>query len=301
MKNILGLNLTYLEDDNTTFSQKDLDGAGFIIKTLSEEEMKVLEENEEIVRKINKKLTLHPVLNMINVVCMILGLVCLAAIFTMKDGIEAVYASAPWLFILTAMLLLVSIGLSVFARVKKSRYLSSEEYKKQVERINSSANYSQEILGIPENAYQIDLLMYEYKTENKEGIQTHLPYSKFYTHTPLAFYLYKEGENLCFANRTTLFAINRSYFKGIDKVETPVVLSCWNKEASFDSAEYKEYGMSACKSYGGAVISGLRISVKEHYSVKISCGEGDFELLVPSYDVKAFRELLADLNGELGE
>ena len=135
------------------------------------------------------------------------------------------------------------------------------------------------ILGIPNDALEADVLGFEYSIKKGKAVTTNA-----YEFIPLEMYIYTDNEKLYFSDGVTVFAINLSEITKMTKISRKTMLEFWSKKESIHSKKYKKYKMVMNKH--GAV------AIKYYYSIKISNIDGEYEILVPPYEIDCFTKLI---------
>lgn len=95
--------------------------------------------------------------------------------------------------------------------------------------------------------------------------------------------LYVEDSKLHLGDAHELYAIPLSYIKKISIINKKISVFGWNKDAAYNSKEYKQYKITA-NNYGV-------LFFKNYCSILINDGIEEFEIMVPTYEKDVIKEL----------
>ena len=280
MKNIFGLNKTLYGETGV----EEFDGACFITKSL-ESEAEVEEAPKLEVPKLPLPLSILQYV-FVGMFAITLGL----WLYSGKSLSEMVQSSLYNVIIMAAGLL-GFIAISIFEAVQSKKFATKngiatlselEEYEDihdfDEEAEEAAASKVKAELGIPESASDMDFLSFFYR-EDENGPFPIKPFD-FMTMEMFAF---SDGDNLCIADYNDVYSINKSNIKSIEKIEKETTLLGWSKDEPFDSEKYAEYEIS--ENDEGFIV------IPYYYSVRIDTNEEEFELVIPPYELEAFKQI----------
>lgn len=192
---------------------------------------------------------------------------------------QRAYSSWAWALYVGAIGLFLWLVMFAFGIIYGSKDKAGPEANYLVQQTDDLVNRIKENLSIPENCAEADVLYLPFKLAN-DGTKKRGSIDFNYLNMPM--WIFKEGENLCFADVTGVWAIPLASFKAVLGINKSATVSQWNKYARPDSPQYSEdvkmngYGL---------------LQIKKYYSVQfISRGE-EWEILIPSYDIDVIAEL----------
>lgn len=153
------------------------------------------------------------------------------------------YENAPRLFWAAVCCLLVWLILKVLRRKREQDVLSKDESQTAFSSLFSVWDAIFAELSVPDNAQEIDILMFFYKTKtghikvcDRAGIRA--PYENHW------FKIYKDTENLYLANLEGKYALPLSSLRGIRTVNKRIRVCSWNKDDAPTKGKYKQYKLS---------------------------------------------------------
>ena len=264
MQNIFGYNITENQD-------APADGQVFLRASVPEYHEQRLEQQSEEVMGSVKKLISWPLI-ILQGLFAIVGLGVLRAFFDLWLDEEENGR-------LDFSLLIVGLGcLAVFALIgwidhrRRKSITESDEYQAMEADMESAADTSRFLLGIPDSAADLDVLAYNYKV--KKGKEK--PADSDQDYINLSMYAWVENGELLLANNSEKFAIPLSAVTVRRRVGKIRVFLWWKEEAPQDPI-YKPYKI---KYDEDSDIFTLRAV----YALEVVHGDEPYELLVPDYD-----------------
>ncbi|MGN0677512.1 MAG: hypothetical protein ACI4K5_07180 [Ruminococcus sp.] len=267
MKNLFGVDIT---DNEENFHQ---DGEIFITKRIPSE----LEQRFDIASEQDtgfEKSANFPMWLIIIKYIFIIGAVSFTlGIFQGDINFAEGYKNAPWVYWITPVLWIVSIVLIVFERSKAKKIYSSQDFSEHVENIISIIQEAEQYLEIPENAFEIDTMLFRYIEKNGEIKRKDFP---LFSHMNFSHKAYIENNNLCLSNLRYVMEIPLQSIKSVHMEKKKASFPEWHKREPFNSKEYKQFKVT-CNNQG--------TYFAKYYSVQIEDISGNFEFYVPNYDI----------------
>lgn len=184
-----------------------------------------------------------------------------------------------WIWMIGGIGAIVYMTLYIMEKKKAKTVVESEETEIFVK--HSEALYWEimETLKVPKDAPPVDVLGYPYKLTKKGNKKNAGIYSVYVN---LQAYIYREEENLCFADVGSVYAIPVEGLRRIVKIKKAATFPNWNKEEPYNKGEYKKYKVHT---------SNLGFYVKPYYSLQFIANDEEFEILFPSYELETIKNL----------
>ncbi len=272
MKNLFGFQIQEGQEEGV------LDGMPFQSAKVSMQQEQLLEKAAEEIEDLEKKATLHPVLQFIMQIGFYIGGLCF--LFFLVDIWKLSFQQAledKWFVLMAAVILGgASLVLLLKQRKKSQEAMKTAEETLMMERAQRLDCASRQELGIPENAADMDIIRVVYQIKKDR--------EKILENENLRIYAYCQDNSLCFADNTQVFKIPLSSIQKVVWVKKRLLLPEWNKEEPYNSKTYKPYHIRKNDAE--------QYTIRGYYSLRISETRGEFEVMVPEYDEKILFSLL---------
>ncbi len=275
LKNLFSIDLT--NDPKS----KVIDGECFVSRQVSGallDKMRLMQDQDNA---FSKEANLPIPLRILRWVCttyvMLMLFVSIKVVLFDGVSFERAFSNAGYLYVGAVAAL---GGWLILARIAQNRRRAVEAKATELdfETVYEEAlKEVQKVLALPEESVFVDVLCRDYKMKNGKAARANI----LFDYINRSYYLFREGENLCFADEEKVIAIPISEIHDVEKVKKSVSISDWNKEESYRDPKYRGYGIRESNGF---------LIVKPYYSLKV--GE-DYEILIPNYDL----ELVAELAG----
>lgn len=198
-------------------------------------------------------------------------------------SLSQAYQNAAILFWIGGICLPIWGILKFLAHRKKKAVLAQDGTNQTLSRADGVTRAIFTELGVPDDAVEVDVLMFFYKEKDGQIKFTETPLLLSTCFNP-AFKLYTDDEHFYLANLEGKYAFPLSSIGQLQEVKKRISVPEWNKDLPYNKGIYKPYkltvnnmGMIFCKSYH---ILHLQID-----------GE-DMGIYFPSYELPAFEKLL---------
>ena len=281
MKIFLGIDLTQNKKNEQTYSEE------FLVQKPSSALTQSLERSSEkaIATIVDSKLPLP--IRMIQWICGFSGALIVSGILkamTGEDGVSLsqVYQNASWLFWLAGACLVIWALLTFFSMHKEKEVLETDESKLTFEHLDNTCEAIFSELNVPSDAPEVDILSFFYKIKNdkvkvcEKGMQI-APY----TSTP--FRVFKDSENLYFANLEGKYAFPLASIKSIKTIKKSICIDEWNKEEPYNKGIYKQYKLSETNM--GSILC------KYYHIIEIEHNGELWAIYIPCYELPVFEQL----------
>lgn len=223
----------------------------------------------------------------------ILGWVCgIAAIILMGSiarlsrngtmGMDMVYQNNPWLFWLGGICLLAWFVINFLEKRKAKASLQSDESTQTLSHLETSTQSVYTQMNIPEDALDVDILCFYYKT-SEDGIKVCEKPMQLFSHFNCGLKIFKDEEYLYIGSMEGKYGIPLSGLSGIRTIAKKVRFSDWYKEEPFNAGIYKQYKMT--KDQFGCIHS------KPHYVLEFMYEGQLWGVYFPCYELPLFEEL----------
>lgn len=267
MKNLFGVNITY--DDGNFYQDGDL----FITKRITPDLEIRFDRASEQDTDFRKSAVFPLWLTIIKYIFIIGAVSFTLGIFQGDINFAEGYKNAPWVYWITPVLWIVSIVLIVFERSKAKKIYSSQDFSEHVENFISIIQEAEQYLEIPENAFEIDALLFRYIKKDGEIKRKDF---QFFSHINFSHKAYVKDDNLCLSNLRYVMEIPLQSVKSIHMEKKKASFPNWNKSQPFNSNEYKQFKVT---------FNNQGTYFAKYYSVQIQDIKGEFEFYVPNYDI----------------
>jgi len=278
MKPFLGVNVT-TDAENTT-----QDSSEFLIEKTPDALCEKLDDATTRMSKAIKKSQLHPFWQVVHWLSGLLALIfgggVIGSVFfgTFMKGIK----NAPWVHILGFGSIIIWAIITFFATVKKNKVLSAKESIRAKDDALSTFDTILDTLDIPDDAVETDILCCQYKIEN--GVpkmnKNVLGVTSSIAHN---YRIFRDSDNLYLASPEGKYAFPLRKLRTIRTINEEAAISGWHKEKSYESDEYKPYGVFT-NQFGILCVPG-------YHALEV---EGQRELMwicFPNYEIKTFEAM----------
>lgn len=281
MKPFLAIDLT------TNKKNEQSNGQEFIVAKPSLTSRKSLEQSMENSEQTIEKSKLSLPIRIGHWIC---GAVALfVAIGTFKalggeDGVTLIeaYQNAPWIFWVGGACLLIWGILKLIGNHKQNKVLETDESAKVFDNLDKTCNDILAELGVPSDSKEIDILSFFYKEKNGKIKVCEKPMQMAPYFNPI-FHIFKDSENLYFANLEQKYAIPLSSLKDIKSVKKTIRVMEWNKEEMYNEGIYKKYKMNE-DNYGC-------IFCKPYHILKFEHNNELWGIYIPCYELPVIEEI----------
>jgi len=275
MKNLFGINIDNCENKENP----ELDGKIFITQNIPHNLQAQLDEAWDQDDQFKQSLSFPSWFYIIKFV-LTLGAICftmgiLKADVSFSEG----YRNAPYIYWITPVLWIAFISMIILERKRTKKILSSEDLSEHCRNISSLMCEAEDYLEIPENAFNIDVLMFQYTETGDKQKRKNFP---FFSHINLNCRTYVKNENLCLSDLNCVMEIPLQSLKSVHAEKKKASFPNWYKDEPFNSKTYKPFKIT-CNNQGNYYA--------KYYVVEIQDIKGEFELFIPNYDIDRFCSL----------
>lgn len=251
----------------------------YIIRHISEEEQKAVDDIIEKENKFLKRKTIPSWLTNTSFFGIIVGIYIVAAVFINEEGFKETYEKMKFLFYIAIALIAIGVIIITIAIIKNKKLRDDPEFEKLTIEQNAIANQSIDSLNVPADYIEMDLLLALVKYKNGEEVIVKQALSFLNAST----YAFVENELLCFADSVNVYAIPLNSITKIYEVDKTITLPSWNKNEPINSEKYKKYKL--VPNNGG-------ISSRPHYKVFLTIDNEKYYFCLANYDIDNFKKLI---------
>ena len=290
MKPFFGIDITEDKDNET------INGDEFVVAKTADEEAQALEEAVDEANELVKKSELPRALRVIRFFSGALALIAIVAIFKAISGYDGVtlaegYKNAPWIFWTGGGCLLLWLALTIVGSAKEKEVVESEAAKKAVSELDEAVENVYEILEVPEDAENVDILAFNYKLKDGEPVPKERPFAMT-TFFNIDLKVFSDGEYLYLTTAGEKYAFALSSMKAIYTVKKRILIPDWNKDTPPNKGEYKPYKMA---------FNNLEcVSLKNYHILVLEREDEEWGIWFPCYELPVF-EKLTGLSAQEGE
>lgn len=271
MKNIFGLKFA---------ENAEIDGKGFILRESDDALLNQMDDYNSDYEAFEKKSGLPSWVTVIYYISLFLALGIPLGLFQSvgKTSFIAVWNHSFWLIIIGIISWIILFILHLYKKVRIKRVVESNAFNTLEKHTEELYQFITKDLKIPANASQVDILFYMYK-EKKGKLK---PISSMYQYKNTPLLLFVEKGSLCLADISMVLAIPLESITRIIRVNKRTRVYGWNKQEPYNKGEYKKYKITKNKFD--------ILFFKPYYSLQLSNWTGDYEILIPAYDIDKFKE-----------
>lgn len=275
MKNIFGINVTENEDN------EQVDGQVFLCSEIPESQREELDNLSDDADSIFRKMRL-PL--WARIVLYTAGIGTFAGFSFLIENIAdtsfvQVYDDMPFLFYLTGGLGFLALFLFAWSQNRAEIVRNSHEMNAMESASHLAVQKSCELLGIPDDAASVDVLIMAYKVKNGRVKVTHRATCDYINSEVFVFV---QDDALCLADCRRKYAIPMDSIVGARRISKRISAFSWNKKTPYNKGEYKPYKIRMKDGH---------LLIKPYYAVDIRYDGEDYELLFPCYEWEQIRRL----------
>ncbi|MGM9857921.1 MAG: hypothetical protein ACI311_01550 [Bacilli bacterium] len=255
-----------------------IDGVDFIIREAGKDSQDKIEKARDNVNDIGSNAEASSINKALYVIFILIGLSNIIYFFNLLENKET--ETNPYIKFIYLGVSIIAFGLcfliDLLTKKRAKKILDSEQFNKSVEYYNKQIDEIKNELSIPLNANDVDVFSELYVEKNgKRKMRL-----AFGSYAIVKLVLFIDDNKLCLSDCYSIYAIPLSSIKSIDKINKHVSFIGWTKEVPFNDESLKEYHIKQ-NGYGIYYI-------KTYYSIKIDDELGEFEILVPNYEINNF-------------
>ena len=276
IKPIFGFDVT--DDKNSDKIYADQ----FISKKLDGETLKQFEDAKEALSTAAQKSKLPTFVRVIRYVALLYGLLIVGAMFRAGGSLLETIRRVPLLSISGILALILGGVLWAFEKIREKRIFQLENIQEKIDNLESAGDKASRELGIPDNAYVIDVLMSNYTVKNGK-VKLYTPPLGYTPFVNVAMRAYFVDNKLCLADSETVFSFPLGILKVGRRINKKAILPQWNKDEAYNRGEYKQYNLKT---------SDAGIHSKPYYVLEVEhCGE-TLGIYFPCYERYVFENLI---------
>ena len=259
------------------------DGDEFVVDKVSEAQELALDSCEDDFEELKKDVSLPWWLKVLKFV---FEFGSLLAIFLVADIIGG-EVSLPalldkgMLYLLGCIVSVIGfISILIYERKHKKSVEESEDTAIKINHSNAAFQASYDMLGVPYDAKNADILSMRYKRKNgalcpkSNGLFTFINFD---------CKLFADDDNFYVADTLSKYAFPKGSLKGIRKIDKRIDFTSWNKDTAFNKGEYKQYKIKT-NDYS-------TFFVKPYYALQLTHNDEDYELYFPPYELETVEQL----------
>lgn len=257
-----------------------ISGEEFILRKTDSDLSRKSDEASDTLIAYQKKSGVPLWFSIIKYIALFAAVACLPAFLTrcLDNGFGDAYSGAAWALYAGVAGLLIGLAMFIIEKIRFKTVAENPEVGELLSGMGELNNKIKESLHIPEDCADVDVFCRPYKLKNgneKRG-------NPFFNYFNISLWVFKEGENLCFADISNVYGIPLSSITEVVLVKKSVMVPQWNKDEPIKAERYKKY--VKVNNYG-------MYFIKPHYSVRFTRHGEEWEVLVPAYDIDVISEL----------
>ena len=272
MKNIFGINQ----------EKQVIDGNFFIDRTISSEMKDEVEKADDNLEVANNSFTkygsLFKMIYYIGSIYLIVILIIISKEFKNDVSFDIILNNYKIYIIIAVIVVLIMLFSYKFLKNKVKKLSESEEYTNILDNTMEIYNKSLKELMIPDEHLSIDVLCYLYNEKDNK--------LKKYNYICLATNVFIEDESLCLADLECVLKISLNDIKEVRRLKKKYTFVNWVKNDKPKHNKYKGYKV---------VVQNNMLYTVSCYQIVINSAFGDYEILIPEYEIDSIKKLL-DVN-----
>ena len=196
-------------------------------------------------------------------------------------GFGAAFMSAPVMSVIGILSLIGWGVLFVLSKVRKIQYEKTHNEEAIIRSLNEAMRAAYAMLGVPDSAENVDVLMFRYKTKDGEPIPVDTVYQTTrYINLDMKVFV-KDGK-LCLSDLSNLYSFGIDEIEGIKTVKKRIFFPTWNKDVAHNELMYKPYRIT---------LKDKVYSTRPYYVLTVKHGDETYGLYFPPYELSVFERL----------
>lgn len=227
------------------------------------------------------KASIPIVLTVIQAIAFIVWVSILAILSkSLTDGTTfvQVYKNAPVIICMLPIAFVIWLFIFIYDRLIKKKVEESPEFEQSVQQVESVKKSCLSQLGVPEDAVQIDVIIFYYEVIDGKITRDKTISIDFINQEK---YMYIKDNELFIADLKRVVKIPLNQSTSLKKVNKKIA-PMWNKKEEPTKGEYKKYKIR--------YDNGMLI-IKPYYIAHIDVGVDVYDLYIPAYDISKFINL----------
>ena len=276
----------FCTDITTNRNNQEINGKEFIIANANEELRQEVDERARELETTIQNAKTPSIMVTLRSIAGFLSLFMAFSVFKVitTDGFTAIFADGN----LTATIVCLGAAavwayLTHLGKEREKALNENAEIKGKSQRLENGINTLFTAMGVPEDAANADVLMFQYRVKNGEICPVSLPMMPE-AYINLDCKVYDGGDSLCIADVENIFAFKKEDIKGIRYVEKKICIASWNKAAAPTAPQFAEYSLSIGKM--GA------IAMPGYYVVDLVHNGEDMVIYFPPYELSVFEKII---------
>ena len=277
--------------DVTTDKKNDkINGEEFVTRSISAEVQENFEEKTKNFEESIQKSELPAWLSIIKFLCGLFAVMVIAAIIrSLPDtSLAQMFKNAPLLIISGAVCGIAWVVLQIISKKKEKTVLAEENIEEQIGSINSDINNIYNVLGVPYNAQNVDILVFRYADKNGE-IKVKTAGIQLAEYFNLDRKIFVRDGYLHIADIEDVYSFKLEELKSIHTINKRITMASWNKEIGPNEERYKPFKLGVDQ-FGGVHAKPYHILTLEHEGEEMG-------IYFPCYELETI-ELLTGLKAE---
>ena len=174
----------------------------------------------------------------------------------------------------------ITLLLDAYEVWRTRRVVDGQKFQDTEQRAGAFTKEALAVLGVPENAVQMDVLAAYYR---REGYMMYSTYSRLiWYYDNISMYVWRKENVLCFADSTLRMEIPLDAFRSAEIIKKGYYISKWNQKEAFRSQEYKRYRIHCVQG---------EICVPKYMAVRLLYKDNEYEMRVPPWEVESLRRI----------
>lgn len=278
MKPLFGIDVTVNKKN------EEINGKQFVVRAIEESQMQAFERRGEALEETINRTKLPLALRVIKTICGYLTIIVLVVLVraAFDIGLAKAYENAPYVFYATPVLALVWLALTLLSHKKEKHVLEEENAEAQVASLDRDIKSHYNMLGVPEEAVQVDVLMFRYKEKDGNVI----PQAHGFAPTPflaLDLMAFVTEDALCIADLQELHSIPKDALRRITTVKKRICIPNWNKEEAPTKGCFKPYKIT--------VNNMGMVYLKPYHVLELEINGELWGIYFPCYERESFERL----------
>ena len=276
-------------DITTDKKNEKINGDEFIRRGLTDEMSQALESSQLAAENISKKGRLPVWMEMVKILTGAFGLMVVVTLATtaLSIGLGKAFSNAPVISTLGIISVAVWAMLFVLSKIRSAAQVNDSDAEAAIRALNEAIRSAHDMLGVPDDAENVDILMFRYKLKKGEPVPVDTLMQPI-TFINLELKIFVKDGCLCLSDLSNVYCFALDELKRITRINKRIQFPYWNKEIAHNELMYKPYKITHR--------DGI-FSVKPYYVLTVEHDGETYGIYLPPYELPVF-ERLAEISAD---
>ena len=274
IKPLFGIDITADKNNQT------INGTEFVVRSVEKQKVDEYDAKQSSILETVEKSQTPLWIEIVKWLCLLIFLPVIVSL--VKVGFTKAMQNAPILVIAGFVCGIAWVALQIYTKKREKNVLEEGKLEERVEEFDKHLEEMYKELDIPEDAQNVDILSFSYKIK-KEKIVPHTANFQLTPYINSDVKIFSNDENIFVADMEDVYALKKSEFKSIIRVDKRISVPFWHKDEAPNNGKFKPYKMTL-NSYGCVFFKPYYILILEHNGEEMG-------LYFPCYELEVFEHL----------